>query len=178
MTKHFFARLINESETRRLRFLVIGGHAVNVYGYSRETADVDLLIPTKDRRAWEELLATMRYSLYHDGGPFLQFSSPEEHAWPIDLMIVKDETFEKMYCERQSLSYEGNSIPIPEIKHLIALKVHALNHSHIGRFLKDFQDVTGLIQCGKLNVESEEVRSIFQKHGTKDLYEKIRRALN
>jgi len=37
----FFETISTETKKRNLRFLVIGGLAVNSYGYSRETGDLD-----------------------------------------------------------------------------------------------------------------------------------------
>lgn len=38
-------------------FLLIGGQAVNAYGISRQTGDVDLLVQRSRKVRWEELLA-------------------------------------------------------------------------------------------------------------------------
>ena len=74
------------------------------------------------------------------------------------------------------ISIGGARCKVPKLQHLIALKVHALKHSHIGRFLKDFQDVVGLIQVNRLDVASAEVKEIFERYGNTDLYEKVVRA--
>jgi hypothetical protein len=48
----------------------------------------------------------------------------------------------------------------------------------LGRFLKDFLDVENLIRINRLDVQSENIRQLFAKYGTMDLYEKVSAALN
>ena len=45
------------------------------------------------------------------------------------------------------------------------------------RFLKDFLDVENLIRINGLDVKSENVRQLFLKYGTVELYEKVSRSL-
>ena len=46
-----------EARNRKLEFLVIGGLAVNFHGYSRDSADLDLLIQRDAREAWLAMFA-------------------------------------------------------------------------------------------------------------------------
>ena len=161
---------------RQLQFLVIGGLAVIHHGYSRETADLDLLVRKSNRSEWLSGLATLGYSLVTDGETFLQLESASQTAWPIDLMLVSDETFAKMHGQALQADFLGTKGLVPCAEHLIALKLHALKHGRIHRFLKDFQDVEGIVRKNRLDLNSEKCREIFLKYGTMDLYEKFVRA--
>jgi len=55
--------------------------------------------------------------------------------------------------------------------------VHVLKQARLHRFLKDFQDVVELVRINHLDLHSEAMRVLFLKHGTTDLYEKIKRAV-
>jgi hypothetical protein len=57
-----FEQLHTETRARGLDFLVIGGLAVNFYGYSRDTADLDLLIRRESRAEWGQLLSSRVHS--------------------------------------------------------------------------------------------------------------------
>ena len=48
---NIFEMLARESKARGLPFLIIGGHAVNAYGYSRFTKDLDILVQATDRKS-------------------------------------------------------------------------------------------------------------------------------
>ena len=58
----------------------------------------------------------------------------------------------------------------------MALKLHALKHTRPQRFLKDFQDLEGLLVVNQLDPNSEKVRQLFLKYGTLELHEKVVRA--
>ncbi len=78
---NLFESLSRRAGEKKLRFLVIGGLAVNFYGYSRETADVDLLICRDSKSDWLDLLFELGLRLEHDAGVFIQLKSPSDQAW-------------------------------------------------------------------------------------------------
>ena len=171
-----FATLEQEARQRELPFLVIGGLAVNFYGYSRDTADLDLLVCGDQRSAWLQLLATLKYAVFHDADTFVQLSPPAQGEWPVDLMVVQAATFTPMLSAGLAVEMFGTRVVIPSLEHLLALKLHALKHAGVHRFLKDFQDVEGLVRINRLDLKSEKIRQLFFKYGSVDLYEKIVRA--
>jgi hypothetical protein len=168
-----------EAETRRrdLRFLVIGGLAVNLYGYSRDTADLDLLICLRDREAWTGLFSALGYTIYRDAGVFIQLSPPKAGAWPVDLMLVQEGTFATIFAGSREEQLYGTRSRIPSLDHLIALKLHALKHGRFERYLKDFLDVENLILINHLDIKSENMRQLFATYGTMELYDKVSRSI-
>src|SRR6266446_1287695 len=85
-----------EAQRRELDFLVIGGLAVIFHGYSRDTADLDLLVRQTDRGRWSEVLSRLSYTVKVERDNFIQFEPPQKGAWPVDLMLVQDPTFDPM----------------------------------------------------------------------------------
>jgi hypothetical protein len=59
---------------------------------------------------------------------------------------------------------------------LLALKCHAVRHGHAGRIVKDAEDVIQLIQKNGLDPETQAIRELFQKHGTQEFYQKVKKA--
>lgn len=174
----FFADLTASARDAGLRFLLIGGHAVNAAGYGRVTADVDLLVLADDRETWAALLTRKGYTTFEEGETFLQLSPPAEFAaWPLDLMFVGPATFDQMLAASTTVEMEGSPVPIPSRQHLIALKLHALKIGGVERQGRDFQDVVGLLRAGNLAVRSAEVRHLFERYGTMEWYEKTCAAL-
>lgn len=168
-----FEQIDAEARSRDLRFLVIGGLAVNFYGYSRDTADLDLLIQRDQQAAWRELFSRLGYTLDHDAETFVQLAPPRSGEWPVDLMLVREPTFSPMLADSRQVEMYGTPVRIPSLPHLLALKLHALKHTRPHRFLKDFQDVEGLVRINQLDLKSEKVRELFLKYGNLDLYEKV-----
>jgi hypothetical protein len=173
----FIATIHQEAYRRELRFLVIGGLAVNHYGYSRDTSDLDVFISQNDRAAWMELLASLGYTDYTDGGNFIQYTAPARNAWPVDLMQVLERTFAPIFAASQPANFFGVNSLVPSLEHLLALKLHALKNTRMDRFLKDFLDVENLIRINKLEITAANIRELFNKYGTDELYEKVSRSL-
>ncbi len=61
---HEFLLFLNCAQQQRLRYLLIGGYAVNYYGYSRNTSDMDIwLAPDNDNRdLFINTLLCMKYT--------------------------------------------------------------------------------------------------------------------
>jgi hypothetical protein len=113
-----FQTLEMESGTRGLGFLIIGAHAINQYGFSRDTSDVDLLIRRDDREQWLSLFTTLGYTIYNDRPNFLQLSAPRDKIWPVDLMLVHAATWDRMAPEAVSVSIGNAACKIPKLQHL------------------------------------------------------------
>lgn len=173
----FFSAIHEEARKRRLRFLVIGGLAVNHFGFSRDTADLDFFVSQDEKQPWLEVLSEFGYEKYHDGGAFIQYAAPEKSAWPVDLMLVQEKTFAPIFTASEKANLFGVETRVPSLEHLLALKLHALKNTRAHRFLKDFLDVENLIRINKLEIKSDKIRELFDKYGTRDVYEKVSRAL-
>ena len=174
---NFFSAIHEEARNRHLRFLVIGGLAVNHFGFSRETSDLDFFISRGDREGWMKMLSDFGYASYHDGGNFIQYDAPKNNAWPVDLMLVQEKTFAPIFAASSDAEFFGVKSKVPLLEHLIALKLHSLKNTRMRRFLKDFLDVENLIQINRLDIKSQEMHSLFDRYGTQDLYEKVSRSL-
>ena len=156
-----------------LRFLLIGGNAMIAYGVQRETADLDLLVRRDDLAQWRDLFLGRGYSVFHDGGNFIQFAPPSEGAWPTDLMIVNDATFLKIAGASREFLLWNQDWRIPSPEHMVALKLHALVHGPPHRHLRDFLDVIEIIRAQRLDPDGPELREIFAKHGTPRLHRSV-----
>jgi len=164
------------AQERGLTFVVIGGLAVIEHGYSRLTTDFDLLIPRQQADSWHALLLELGYQVVHEKDTFRQYGILAAPGWPIDLMLVNPATFSAMKEAAKPANIQGAALPIVSLEHLLALKLHALKYSHLGRFLKDFQDVIHLVRNNKIDLHSPEIRDLFLKYGNADLHGKICRA--
>ncbi|MDB6031074.1 MAG: hypothetical protein JWM16_1412 [Verrucomicrobiales bacterium] len=161
------------AEHRNLQFLVIGGFAVNLHGYSRRTFDLDILVPRESVREWKTVLASLGYSIDLETGNFLQCSPSSARGWAVDLMIVNQETFQKMYPTSLKGRVEGAEVCYPTLNHLLALKLHVLKQSLLHRFSKDLDDVVILVEVNKVDVLSDEFKQLCERYGNSAVYEQI-----
>lgn len=113
------ARVVFKALTdAQVRFLVVGGLAVNVYGLLRMTLDIDLvvqLVPQNIQRAFQALAsagyrpmvsvtaeqfadAETRETWFREKGMrVLRFHSDEHWQTPVDLFVVEPFSFEDEY---------------------------------------------------------------------------------
>lgn len=164
------------AQERGLRFLLIGGFAVNAHGHSRATGDLDLAVSKPDRDAWLDLVKSIGYRLSESNDRFLQFEPEAPGRLPIDVMLANEPTFAGLWAAATEVRYDDRLFHVVSIEHLIAMKLHVLKQGRLHRFLKDFQDVIDLARVNNLDLRSEKFRSLFAKYGNMHLYEKVLRA--
>ena len=91
-------------------------------------------------------------------------------------MALHEDTFSKLRAEAVPAPSTIPGVWVVSLMHLLALKCHAIKHGHAGRIVKDVEDVIRLIQNNRLDPDAQTVRELLLKHGTEELYEKVRRA--
>jgi hypothetical protein len=161
-----------------MAFLVIGGHAANAYGISRQTGDLDLLVKLSQKNEWSILLVNkLRYTPMQDDEKFTRYKPSEIAAWPIDLMYVDDITFSKMYADGKQSDFGHVTVPVVSIRHLIILKIHALKYFQAHRYSKDFTDIVGLMKSSKDLFTSYELQELCKKYASTELFDKLAREL-
>ncbi len=174
----FFRELNNKIFNTNLKYLVIGGYAINKYGYSRFTADIDLLIKKTDLILWQEIIGNFGYKQYFATEAFVQFSCSRQGCLPIDLMLVDDSTFEKLDKAAKSVTFGIAEAKIPSIFDLIALKLHALKQGQKHRQLKDYDDIIQIVRLNNIDSKSSEFINLCNKYGSSEIYEKIIKELS
>ncbi len=161
------------AEAQGLRFLVIGGHAVNCFGLARQTGDIDLLVERDQSKKWRDLLLKLDYESEQNDSNFGRYRSTYLAAWPVDLMFVDTSTFEKMFAESAIFSIGVSKVRVVSARHLALLKIHALKTYQESRYLKDYNDLTGLLRGRKAVFEEDEFRQLCSRYATLDLFNKI-----
>ena len=61
--------ILKTASERKLPSLVIGGNAVIMLGYIRNTIDFDLLVPERSRSDWLDLLREVGYRFFTESMP-------------------------------------------------------------------------------------------------------------
>lgn len=164
------------AESKRLRFLLVGGRAVISHGLERSTFDLDLMILQTDADKWIGLMKELGEEKISEGPTFLQFQSTDPDIVPVDLMLVNAVTFEKLLDDSIVSGIYEKPYRTVSLEHLIALKCHAVKFGHAGRVEKDVDDIIGLGRVNNMDWNQDRWREIVLKHGTKELYEKLQRS--
>jgi hypothetical protein len=169
--------ILDEAQSAHLRSLVIGGAAVNAFGYPRITYDLDLLVRRNDVERWAGIMEKLSYKRVPEQVTFAQFMPPLGGMPPVDLILVNDSTFEKMFISAVAKEMNGLAINVPAPLHLVSLKLHALRHGKLERRAKDLDDTIQLILLNRIDVRGTAFREACERFGTPELYEEIRKII-
>lgn len=154
-------------------FLLIGGHAISAYGFRRQTGDIDLLVSKKSRDFWINLIESLGYTSTQKHEVFARFQPLDPGAWPFDLMFVSDEVFSALFAESNEITIGTAHVRIPSVRHMMALKLHALKQRQKHREIKDELDVSKLYELGI--VPEDEFRQLCEKYDRIDVYDKFKK---
>lgn len=165
----------NYAVKNSLPYVLIGGHAVNSYGFSRQTGDLDVMAKIDDKPAWRKFFISLGYQIFHETDAFLQLSPSASLVWPVDIMFVDKATIEGVLAESCQAEIEpGKAYPVPSPQHLIAMKLHAMKEAGKIRDLKDIADIIELLRHINSNPNDEDIKELCLKYGGQAVYEKIR----
>lgn len=162
------------AEDKQMPFLLIGGHAVNAYGLSRQTGDIDLLGRRSQRQMWLSLFERLHYSPQQNDDRFCRFRPESILTWPVDLMFVDDETFAKLNSDSAEILVGVANVRVVSARHLAILKIHALKYFQEDRYSKDLSDLRYLLRSGGTGITVEELRDICLKYADLQLFETIK----
>lgn len=138
-----FKKIIEELERRKIRYLIIGGVAVNLHGFSRITRDLDLMLSFEKENV-DKFIELVNYIGYRPKVPVdikefadpkkrelwkkeknmqvFSVRNPEDEFEYIDVMIQDHIDFEKAYKNRKVFIDDKISVSVISIDDLISLK--------------------------------------------------------
>jgi len=138
-----FRKLFSTLNRKRVRYLVVGGVAVNLYGVERATGELDLVVDLEDRnlkrfiRAMKELGFKPKVPVALDdlargekrkewarekGMKVFSLFDSKQPFFLLDVMIEMPFDFDAVYSEREKMSVGRLIIPVVPLTHLINMK--------------------------------------------------------
>ncbi|MDP6526089.1 MAG: hypothetical protein QGI24_10315 [Kiritimatiellia bacterium] len=152
--------------------LMIGGHAVNAYGVSRATQDIDFMIAADNVNDVRQIM--------HDAGftnlavhQTVTFFSRPGSSLRVDFLKVDRGTMDALMANARKVNYfSGYSVWIPELKDLLAMKLFALASVGAKREDKDFSDIVNLSMENHLDPDTD-LCELCEKFGTAEIYQRI-----
>ena len=160
----YFTKVFKALNKEKVKYLVVGGVAVNLHGYLRATGDLDilLLLEEKNLEKMDNAMKKLGYGerlpvsvkslsdhkqvkkwLKEKGMTSFAFHPPYGNPLMIDVLVEESMKFEKAYAKKVRKRYEGVSLSIVCIQDLIRMKKKANRH-------KDLADLEALIYLKNL----------------------------
>jgi hypothetical protein len=151
--------------------IMIGGHAVNYYGVLRATQDIDFMIAASSSDRVRDLMKNAGFTniSLHDSVMF--FNRPDTPL-RIDFLIVDSETMDKLLVNAVQVNYAGaDTVLVPQLADLLAMKLFALANGGPKRKDKDFGDIVNLVIENSIKID--ELRSLTQQFATAALFAEL-----
>jgi hypothetical protein len=153
--------------------VLAGGYAVNVHKFSRQTEDVDFVIPASDAMRIDEAMLRHGYSVLAKNSVFVRYFSQAPFSRIVDFLFVDGDSFSRMLSDSLPTTIGGGVFRVLSLKHLLAMKLHALKSGDRRREAKDLLDIVELARLNSVDVTSEEFRSWCRKFGPIAVFERI-----
>jgi predicted nucleotidyltransferase len=152
-------------------FLMIGGHAVNQYGYSRATIDVDFMIASSDLDVARSIMRDAGFTNISDSDNVVFFNKPDIPV-RVDFLKVDAGTLKSLMLDAREVDYGGYALKIPSLENLIGMKLFALDSGSSDRWEKDFPDVVHLVVENDLNIE-EDLKPLCDRFASDEIFSKL-----
>lgn len=152
--------------------LMIGGHAVNHYGFTRATQDIDFMIASADEDAVRNIMINFGYTniAVHENVMF--FSRPDE-SLRVDFLKVDRGTMEKLLVNSVEIDYFGKKrIRVPQLNDLLRMKIFALSQGGPRREDKDFADIVNLVFENNVDLCTT-LKELCHDHGSDEIYSRL-----
>jgi len=131
-------------EDQEIDALLIGGFAVNYYGYTRNTLDVDFMIAIKDIDVLCQAMREKGFSNIDRQHVAVFFNQPGS-AFRVDFLQVDNASMEELLSRAVDADFHGLKLKISALQDLLAMKLFALKSNWAKRVHKDLPDVANLI---------------------------------
>ena len=156
---------------REIDCLLIGGFAVNHYGYTRNTLDIDFMIDSQKLDSVRKVMMDAGFTNIdiHDNVAFFWSS---DSTLRIDFLRVNTSTIDKLLADASVITLHGCKLKIPSLINIIAMKIFSLSQNKEKRMGKDLPDIAYLAVINKLNLE-QEIKPLCSKFGNDDIYRMI-----
>ena len=164
-------QMVSDLEASGIETLLVGGMAVNHYGYTRNTLDIDLMIASDKKEAVRRIMAQAGFTnvAAHENVTF--FNRPGSPL-RVDFLHVDGQTLAQLLVKASSVVLHGKSLLVPSLRDLLAMKFFALAQAPERRMEKDLPDIAYLSILNSLDLERD-LHPLAQRYATEDIFQTV-----
>jgi predicted nucleotidyltransferase len=155
-------------------YALVGGFAINAYQVARQTSDVDLLIAADHLEKACRALENSGYRRAAVSDVVARLEGDGKRLMDIDLLLVDAATLRRVCESGKSVKIAGNEFRVPSLRHLIAMKLHAIKSDPEKRLDKDLPDIVSLMKKYGLSLDDPDMIELCRSFGTPDILAQLR----
>jgi len=161
---NIYAEIFKAFNGAKIEYLIVGGVAVNLYGYNRFTGDIDILLALdkNNLEKMEKLMHKLGYSprlpveihelqdtaklkgwIKEKGLKAYTFINNKRPQLDIDILVEESLVFEKQFKKRTKIKVWDMQLPVISLGNLISMKKKTNRQ-------KDIDDVKALLELKNL----------------------------
>ncbi len=175
--KTVLKKLIYAFEKKEIRYALIGGFALGVYGVVRATNDLDFLIDKKHEDFLKKFMKQNMYDVIYKSEDVIQFEHPTGIFGSIDFLYA----FRKPSLEmlkravKKDLFEETITVKVLLPEDIIGLKVQAFANQP-NRKILELEDIKNLIMANSTDLDWEIIKDHFALFNLNTLYKELKDA--
>jgi len=152
--------------------LLVGGFAVNHYGYSRSTLDIDFMIVSDNRDAVREAMRNAGFTNISVLQNAMFFQRPGT-TLRVDFLNTDKSSMAKMQKSAVQAEFCERKVRLPSLQDLLAMKFFALSQAFGRRADKDVPDIAWLTLANGLDVETD-LRPLALRFANETVFRRVR----
>ena len=154
-----------------VKCLLIGGFAVNHYGYTRNTLDIDFMIASDQADSIRPIMQAAGFTNVSILDNVIFFGKPGSPL-RVDFLRVDAETMQCLEARAITATLHGHPLRLPALADLLAMKIFAIAQAAERRIDKDLPDIAYLCVLNNVDIERE-IRPLCQRYASDALYRQI-----
>ena len=169
---HIITSVVDALNRERINALLIGGFAVNYYGYTRNTLDVDFMFAAENA---DSLCRAMREAGFTniDRQDLVIFFTQPNSPFRVDFLQADPDTMKQLLSRSVDVDFHGIQLKLPALNDLLAMKLFALKSNMDKRIHKDLPDIANLVIINHVGIETD-LNDLCKKFADEKILEEIR----
>lgn len=155
-----------------IRYMLIGGVAVNIHGYLRATRDLDLMLLVEDADIAHATFMGLGYQTLDHRADIASYVRGTQR---LDVLYAQRPISRGLLEQPAEADFNGLKLPVVSLEGLLGLKIQAFSDDP--RRIRDFEDMMQLVKARREDLDFDEVRSYFRLFDKESLFDAILKAI-
>jgi len=172
-------KLITSFEDKGIRYALMGGFALGLWGVPRATVDIDFLVNKDDMGKVNEIMTGLGYNLFYQSENVSQYVSSDNIFGEVDFLHAFREISIGMLKRTESKRFFDStaSINVLKIEDLIGLKLQAMANDESRKAI-DLPDIKSLIALYKSAIDWSVLEEYCKLLGLAALLKELRETVS
>jgi predicted nucleotidyltransferase len=155
-----------------IRYVLIGGVAVNIHGYLRATRDLDLMMLVEDAQQAHEVFTGLGYETIDRREDIASYVRDTAR---LNVIYARRPISRRLFERPREATFCKLRLSAISVEGLLGLKIQAFSDD--SRRLDDLKDMIELVKLHRESLDLDEVRSYFRLFNQERVLDDILRAI-